>query len=121
MIIDGVCIALFALIIIYFFLLPDEMQTAFLPAFRILNPFCVGSWIIGLGLLDTCIWGEGRMGLLFGISMAFCYLVLLAISLVALIGVTTVKDLWIYAPHAVIIPACIAVVFRRRPGPPDAK
>ena len=116
LIIDGICILLFVFMMIWTFALPNEMQEAWMPVALVINPFRTGAGVVGIGLLITCIWGEGRTGLAFGIIMMLCFLITAIVSLAGLMGVTSAKDLLWYLPQILIPIACVVVLVKRRPG-----
>lgn len=113
LVIDGICILLFLLFISFIFVLPDETQEKVLPAFAIINPFTTGAYALGCGLLVTCVWGKGRTILSLGVVIAVCYMIIVLISLVAVMGMTSTVELLIYLPHVVIIIACLTIIYRR--------
>jgi len=113
LIIDGLCILLFLLFVSFIFVLPEEVQKKVLPAFAIINPFTSGAYVLGCGLLVTCIWGKGRIILSLGVVIAGCYMMIVLISLVAVMGMTSAVELLFFLPHVVIIVACLIVIYRR--------
>ena len=81
-IIDAICIVIFVLMGVYIFVLPNATQDLLLPVFTIINPYKTGAWIMGIGFLVTCLWGKGRAGLVLGIVLLVCYLIMAFVSLV---------------------------------------
>ena len=87
-VIDIICIVIFVLMGVYIFALPEATQNLLLPVFTIINPYKTGAWIMGIGFLVTCLWGKGRAGLVLGIVLLVCYLIMAFVSLVGLMVVT---------------------------------
>lgn len=65
------------------------------------------------GFFVTCTWGKGKIGVILGVVMLFCYLVTAAVSLVGLIVVTDGWDLLWYL-HPVLALLGLIVWIRRR-------
>ena len=112
-IIDGICIVLFLLLMAFVFVLSSQQQEPFLPLFSIL--YRTGAWIIGAGLVCTCLWGKGRAGLILGIIMLVFYLITTFVTLFGLMALTVEWELLWYIHPALIIPCCIfALCYRKR-------
>ena len=114
MILDGICIVLFLFIMIFLFVLPDREQELLMPVFKILQPYRIGAWIMGAGLLVTCMWGRGRAGLILGIIMLFCYLITTFVTLFGLLALTSQWELLWYLHPALILPGCIIALRTRK-------
>ncbi len=115
-IIDIICIVLFVFMWVYIFALPDATQDSLMPVFNMINPYKTGAWIMGIGFLITCIWGEGKTGLILGIVLLVCYLITAFVSLVGLIVVTSGFDLLWYLHPILIVIGCIAAIRRKKGG-----
>ena len=115
-IIDAICIILFVFMGVYIFALPDAAQELLKPVFIIVNPYRTGAWIMGIGFLITCLWGEGRTGLILGAVLLACYLITAFVSLFGLIVVTSGFDLLWYLHPVLIIIACIVAIRRKIRG-----
>lgn len=114
-IIDGICILLFIFMLIYVFALSDGMQDMLIPVFMIINPYRTGAWIMAIGFLVTCIWGKGRTGMVLGIVMLVCYLIIAAVSLVGFMVITGGRDLlWYLHPVLIILAVIIAIRNKKR-------
>lgn len=112
MVIDGFCIALFLFIILFIFVLPDGQQGAFVPVMSI--AYRGGPWIMGIGLLFTCLWGKGKHGILSGIILLICYLITSFFTLFGLIVLTAEWELLWYVHPVLVIPGCIIALWKRR-------
>lgn len=112
-IIDMICVLLFLFMGLYIFILPESMQDHLLPVFTVINPYQTGAWIMGAGFFVTCTWGKGKIGVILGVVMLFCYIVTAAVSLVGLIVVTVGWDLLWYL-HPVLALLGLIVWIRRR-------
>ena len=110
-IIDGVCIVLFLLLMAFVFVMPSQ-QEALIPLFSIL--YRTGAWIIGAGLVCTCLWGKGRAGLILGIIMLVLYLITAFITLFGLMALTDEWELLWYIHPVLVIPGCIFVLWYRK-------
>jgi len=111
-IIDGLCIVLFLFIMAFVFVLPSQQQKPFLPLFSIL--YRTGAWIIGAGLVCTCLWGKGRLGLILGIIMLVFYLITTFVTLFGLMALTVEWELLWYIHPVLVIPGCIFALWSRR-------
>ena len=110
-IIDVICIVLFVALMVYIFALPSGMQELLTPVFSILYRCC--AWIIGAGLVITCIWGKGKGGIVFGILLLLCYLMATFITLFALMVLTTEWELLWYVHPVFVIPGCAIALWKR--------
>lgn len=115
-IIDAICIVLFVFMGVYIFVLPDAAEDLLLPVFTIINPYKTGAWIMGVGFLITCIWGEEKTGLILGVVLLACYLITAFVSLVGLIVVTSGFDLLWYLHPIFIVIGCIVAIRRKTRG-----
>ena len=109
---DGLCIVLFLFIMAFVFVLPSQQQEPFLPLFSIL--YRTGAWIIGGGLVCTCLWGKGRAGLILGILMLVFYLITTFVTLFGLMALTVEWELLWYIHPVLVIPGCIFALWSRR-------
>ena len=107
-IIDAICIVIFVLMGVYIFVLPNATQDLLLPVFTIINPYKTGAWIMGIGFLVTCLWGKGRAGLVLGIVLLVCYLILMVVT-------TGLDLLWYLHPIPIVI-GCIVAICRKTRG-----
>ena len=110
-IIDAICIVIFVLMGVYIFVLPNATQDLLLPVFTIINPYKTGAWIMGIGFLVTCL-----SGLVLGIVLLVCYLIMAFVSLVGLMVVTTGLDLLWYLHPIPIVIGCIVAICRKTRG-----
>ena len=113
MILDGICIVLFLFIMTFIFVLPDREQELLMLVFKILQPYRIGAWIMGIGLLVTCMWGRGKAGLILGIIMLFCYLITTFVTLFGLLVLTSQWELLWYLHPVLILPGCIIALWKR--------
>lgn len=79
--------------------------------FTTINPMTYGTYFLGIVLLFHCyvfknIWGR----LVFWILYLFSAIV----SLIAIMGMDIWSDFLIYAPHLIIIPAAVYIMYRGR-------
>ena len=94
------------------FILPSQQQEPLIPVVSIL--YRTGAWIIGTGLVCTCLWGKGRAGLVFGIIMLVLYLITAFITLFGLMALTDEWELLWYIHPVLVIPGCIFALWSRR-------
>lgn len=114
MILDGICIVLFLFFMTFLFVLPDREQELLMPVFKILQPYRIGAWIMGIGLLVTCMWGRGKAGLILGLIMLFCYLITTFVTLFGLLALTSQWELLWYFHPILILPGCIITLRNRK-------
>lgn len=114
MILDGICIVLFLFFMTFLFVLPDREQELLMPVFKILQPYRIGAWIMGIGLLVTCMWGRGKAGLILGLIMLFCYLITTFVTLFGLLALTSQWELLWYLHPVLILPGCIIALWKRK-------
>jgi hypothetical protein len=110
-IIDTIGIILFIFLIAIIFVLPDVPQDLFILVFSII--YRCSAWIIGAGLLVTCIWGKGKSVLVLGFIMLICYLIAAFITMFGLIVLTSEWELLWYIHPMFIIPGCVIALWRR--------
>ena len=99
-IIGIVCLLFFAAFIVYAFMDVPGLEGLLAPVFNVINPFTTGVYFMGCGLLLTLMYARGGAGATLGMVVAVCYLVMAAISLVALI---IMHSLSMYGPNVIIV------------------
>ena len=110
--VDGLCTVLFIFIMAVIFVLPSPQQDFLLSIFSIL--YRTGAWIMGAGLVFTCLWGRGKPGLMLGIMMLIYYMITTFFTLFGLIVLTTEWELLWYIHPLIIIPGCILALWHRK-------
>ncbi len=107
---------LYILIMVFIFVLPDHEQAVYAPVFSIL--YRCGAWIIGAGLVFTCLWGKGKNGLVLGILMLVLYLSTAFFTMFGLMALTSEWELLWYIHPFLIIPCCICALHCRKKKQP---
>ena len=111
--IAAVCLLFFLVFLLYVFTDLPFIQRLGDPLFNSLNPFTTGVYLLGCGLLITLQCARGKTGMILGLLMAVSYLVMAAISLVALMGLSGPSDLLMYGPNVIIVILGIMIMVRR--------
>lgn len=109
-IIGIVCLLFFAAFIVYAFMDVPGLEGLLAPVFNVINPFTTGVYFMGCGLLLTLMYARGGAGATLGMVVAICYLVMAAISLVALINL---HSLSMYGPNVIIVIAGIVIMVQK--------
>ena len=112
-VIDAICLLVFTFMIMYIFAMPTRLQEMLRPVFIVINPYRIGSWIMGIGFSVTCIWGKERSVLRWGVLMFICYLITAFLSFFGLLTlVSNWEFLWFLHIVLVICAIIIAIVKR---------
>ncbi len=110
---DIVCLAFFAAFLMLIFCPIHQVEEFLDPLFAVINPFTTGVYSMGCGLLITLMNARGKTGLILGALMSVSYLIMTAISLVALMGASSISDLMMYGPNVIIVLAGIFILIQR--------
>lgn len=76
-----------------------------------INPFTVGAYILGLVVLAQYIICKN---VIVRILVSLFYGMIIFFSLVVIMGMTELWELYIFIPHVIIVSMCIAIIFRER-------
>ena len=93
---------------------PDEGETVVLTAYSgfiaYINPFTIGAYLLGAVALLNLKYCQSKAYRI-GFFVSYCFLAVC--SLVAIMGMTYWWELFMYAPHVIIIAAAIMIMSRR--------
>ncbi|MBQ9060753.1 MAG: hypothetical protein IJ128_06400 [Firmicutes bacterium] len=109
-IVGVICLLFFAAFIVYAFMNVPGLEELLAPVFNTINPFTSGVYFMGCGLLLTLMYARGNAGATLGLVVAVCYLIMAAVSLVALINL---HSLTMYGPNVVIVIAGIVIMVQK--------
>ncbi len=109
---DGFCIVLVLFLMVCLFALPSQQQAVLAPPVGVL--YRTGAWIMGAGLLFTCLWGKGKAGLLLGIILLICCMTTACVTLFGLMGLTTAWELLWFLHPVLILPGCVFALWNRK-------
>lgn len=79
--------------------------------YKYLNPFTVGAYILGLVVLVQYIMCKN---VVVRILVSMFYGMIIFSSLIVIMGMTELWELYIFAPHVLIISICIVILFREK-------
>ena len=105
-----------AIIVYYliFFLWAGEEESVVLTAYSgfiaYINPFTIGAYLLGAVALLNLKYCQSKAYRI-GFFVSYCFLAVC--SLVAIMGMTYWWELFMYAPHVIIIAAAIMIMSRR--------
>ena len=92
----------------------DEGESVVLTAYSgiiaYINPFTIGAYLLGVVALLNLKYCQSKAYRI-GFFVSYCFLAVC--SLVAIMGMTYWWELFMYAPHVIIIAAAIMIVSRR--------
>ena len=93
---------------------PDEGETVVMTAYSgfiaYINPFTIGAYLLGAVALLNLKYCQSKAYRI-GFFVFYCFLAVC--SLVAIMGMTYWWELFMYAPHVIIIVAAIMIMSRR--------
>ena len=93
---------------------PDEGESVVLTAYSgfiaYINPFTIGAYLLGAVALLNLKYCQSKAYRI-GFFVSYCFLAVC--SLVAIMGMTYWWELFMYAPHVIIIAAAIMIMSRR--------
>ena len=93
---------------------PDEGESVVLTAYSdfiaYINPFTIGAYLLGVVALLNLKYCQSKAYRI-GFFVSYCFLAVC--SLVAIMGMTYWWELFMYAPHVIIIVAAIMIMSRR--------
>ena len=93
---------------------PDEGESVVLTAYSgfiaYINPFTIGAYLLGVVALLNLKYCQSKAYRI-GFFVSYCFLAVC--SLVAIMGMTYWWELFMYAPHVIIIAAAIMIMSRR--------
>ena len=93
---------------------PDEGESVVLTAYSgfiaYINPFTIGAYLLGVVALLNLTYCQSKAYRI-GFFVSYCFLAVC--SLVAIMGMTYWWELFMYAPHVIIIVAAIMIMSRR--------
>lgn len=79
--------------------------------YKYLNPFTVGAYILGLVVLVQYIMCKN---VVVRILVSMFYGMIIFSSLIVIMGMTELWELYIFMPHVLIISICIVILFREK-------
>ena len=99
---------------------PDEGESVVLTAYSgfiaYINPFTIGAYLLGAVALLNLKYCQSKAYRI-GFFVSYCFLAVC--SLVAIMGMTYWWELFMYAPHVIIIAAAIMIMSRRNDNKRD--
>ncbi len=112
-IIGILCLLFFIAFLLFVFTPLQGVHQLLEPLFAVMNPFTAGVYSLGCGMLLTLMYARGRFGLTLGAALCICYLIMAAVSLVALMRMSSFSSLLMYGPNVIIVYAGIMIMVRR--------
>lgn len=110
--IDGICAVVFVFLMVFIFALSSQQQTSLAPLFSII--YRTGAWIIGAGLILTCLLGRGKSGSILGVIMLLFYLISTFLTLFGIMALTSGWELLWYIHPLLIIPGCFIALLNKK-------
>lgn len=93
---------------------PDEGESVVLTAYSgfiaYINPFTIGAYLLGVVALLNLKYCQSKI---YRIAFFVFYCIIAVCTLVAIMGMTYWWELFMYAPHVIIIVAAIMIMSRR--------